>query len=196
MYQAVCALAVLDGPSVLAGGDYVATLLRIQYGASMTGRTVRNALRRLHARGLLELHASTGRYASNRADIGPALREHGTSTAASSDEAAQALTVGVDAYMTLLSYRREVRASRGQAGVAVRVRRAPSGSEKAAPEEVQAWAGGAGDPALDRLLEASSSHASEHCESFRSLCTDQYPSAMAPSSAPVTAPTWDAASRE
>jgi hypothetical protein len=186
VYQAVCALAVLDGPSVLAGGDYVATLLRVQYGASMTGRTVRNALRRLHARGLLELHASTGRYASNRADIGPALREHGTSTAAPSDEAVQALTVGVDAYMALLSYRMEVRASRGQAGVAVSVRRAPSSSEKAAPEAATVWAGGTGDPALDRLLKGSSGHASAHSGSFRSLCSDQYPTAMAAARAPVS----------
>jgi hypothetical protein len=172
VYQAVCALAVLDGPSVLAGGDYVATLLRVQYGAVMTGRTVRNALRRLRARDLLELHASTSRYASNRADIGPALREHGTSTTAPSDEAMQALTVGVDAYMALLSYRMEVRGSRGQAGAAVSVRRAPSSSEKAGPEAATVWAGGTGDPALDGLLEASSSQGGEHSGSFRSLCTD------------------------
>lgn len=167
LYQAVCALAVLDGPSVMAGGDYVATLLRVQYGASMTGRTVRNALKRLHARGLLELHASTGRYASNRADIGPALREQGTGTTAPSDEAVQALTVGVDAYMALLSYRMEVRHARGQAGVAVSVKRAPSRPRRVAPEAVQAWAGGTGDPALDRLLEGSSSQGIEHSGSFR-----------------------------
>ena len=69
VHRAVFALAVDDGPSVLAAGDYVATVLRVEYGKAITSRAVRDVLRRLYARRLIALKPSTARNQSSRADL-------------------------------------------------------------------------------------------------------------------------------